>query len=228
MECTDFDDYKKLGLQSLPHFRDNLAGERTGVRMALHSRRHTPLSILSPGDAEREFIRRDRSKRQREEDSDADAGPSSQYPRLYSPLSVSSSSPPPTPSPAQFRLPSTHSLSTVNPLPSTSATPAPLPSPLQEIQLPTAAAKKWPETLFAVDIVHSFQQVDAPALKKDHPQLRERIHAILGYRVPESTFQEQHCHWNRASEQEQAAILKAGHSSAGLWINLPKRGRGRV
>lgn len=82
--------------------------------------------------------------------------------------------------------------------------------------------------MFAVDMALIFQQVDSLDLKRDHSQLRERIHAVVGHRVPVLTFQEQRRHWSRASEKEQAAIIKAGRSTAGLWINLPKRGRSRV
>ncbi|KJA27630.1 hypothetical protein HYPSUDRAFT_197824 [Hypholoma sublateritium FD-334 SS-4] len=213
-QCADFDVYKQLGTEAMPHFRDNLAGERAGVQMALQSRHVTPLNVLGSGDTETGSIRR---KRQREEDSDAEAGPSSWHePRFATPFSVSSSSPPSSPSPAHL-------------LPVTAQAPEAAPSsPLREIQLSTVPAKKWPETVFAVDMVRVFEQVDSPALKKEYPQLRERIFAVLGHRVPESTFQEQRRHWSRASEQERVAIIKAGHSSSGLWLNLPKRGRARV
>lgn len=97
-------------------------------------------------------------------------------------------------------------------------------NPLEPFVIPSTRVSKikrprWPADFFAVSIVNFFDQIEDNASDR---KVRSLFEQHFGQWVPfkKTTFYEHRRRWETATPDAKHAVLAAGHTQAGCWINL--------
>jgi len=233
--CLDLDKYIQQASTKAPHLRNNIAGERAGVRRKLQQRKVEPprfLVNLSDDDTDEiEFVESPRIKRHAEDAVDLNrpsqrqcsqlAGPSTprsqplsfayhDTPVPFSPSPpITTISPRPASSPCS---PFSHSssITTMSPQP---ASPALL---AEDIYVPDET--RWPDGMYAINMARGFHRVDQGGTSV----LKARLFTVFGREIPISTYRDQCRRWKALTQRQRDELQAAGRVPAGLWSRVPK------
>jgi hypothetical protein len=78
---------------------------------------------------------------------------------------------------------------------------------------------KWPQGMFAIEMVNGFQEIDSLKGKLALPQAFKKV-----FRQPfvSATYHDQRRHWKNATPERRDAALNAGLTFDGLWSVFKK------
>jgi hypothetical protein len=78
---------------------------------------------------------------------------------------------------------------------------------------------KWPQGMFAIEMVNGFQEMDSLKGKLSLPKAFKRV-----FRQPfvSTTYHDQHRHWKNATPERRDAALNGGLTFDGLWSVFKK------
>ncbi|KAF8972916.1 hypothetical protein BDZ97DRAFT_1778362 [Flammula alnicola] len=217
--CLGLDNYVQQAVAKDTHLRNNMAGERAGVRQKLQKRKIDPppfLVNLSDDDDEVMIVEPPRPKRHAEDDVDINGRPSQrQCSHLAGPSIPLSPSPPP---PSLYCDTSisfspfsrSSSITTMSPRP-----PSPTPAP-DDIYVPEGF--KWPEGMYAIDMARGFHRID----QGGDGVLKDRLFTIFGRQIPITTYRDQRRNWKALTQRRRDELKAFGRVPAGLWSLVPK------
>ena len=209
--CLDLEKYIQQLSTKDPHLRNNIAGERAGVRQKLQQRRIEPphfLVNLSDDDTDEiVFVKSPRILKRRAEDV-VDLNRPSQRQRselagpISQPLSFTHHDSPPSPP-----------IMTLTPTTSRPASPVSFP---EDIYVPKEA--RWPDGMYTIDMARGFHQLDQGGTSV----LKARLFTVFGREIPISTYRDQRRRWKALTQRQRDELQAAGRVPAGLWSRVPK------
>ncbi|KDR83981.1 hypothetical protein GALMADRAFT_275227 [Galerina marginata CBS 339.88] len=209
--CLNLEKYVQQATAKAPHLRNNMAGERAGVREKLQQRKIEPPRFLvnwSDDDDEDEvvFVKSRTLKRHAESELD-DIRPSQRLRPQPSPSISAFHCETPTPASPFSR---SSSITTMSPPP-----PSMLSVP-QDIYVPDGT--RWPDGMYAVDMARGFHRIDQGGTGI----LKARLFNVFGREVPVSTYRDQLRNWRALTQRRRDELIAAGRAPAGLWTHVPK------
>ncbi|KAF8165810.1 hypothetical protein B0H34DRAFT_805105 [Crassisporium funariophilum] len=215
--CLGLEKYVSQATTKDAHLRNNIAGERAGVRHELEKRKKEPPPFLVDisDDDEVMIVKSPHLKRLAEDDDDINTRPSQRqrlqlagpsHPHVLSPTLFDHHCDNPTLSPFSR----SSSITTTSPCPSS---PTPLPI---EIHVPEGC--KWPEGMYAIDMARGFHQID----QGGEGLLKARLFTIFGREIPITTYRDQCRRWKALTQSQRDQLKAFGRIPAGLWARVPK------